>query len=301
MQLRREVLKKNKRFSPTRRQTIVSIAALGTATVINPSTIFSVTPAKASVKFAVIGDWGIGDKNQFDTAKQLLATYRQTPFDFVLTVGDNIYPDGNARLLASRFEQPYAGLLQAGVPFYAILGNHDVINGRREQTQYPLFNMQGQNYYSLKRGKGLVEIFALDSTDFNNTQAGWLENGLKTSNAKWKICAFHHPIYSSARTHGSDFKLRKKLEPLFIRYGVNMVLSGHDHTYERTHPQQNINYFVTGAAGQIRYGDVILNSELRAASFDRDNHFMLIETKHAEINFQAISRIGTVVDSGSLK
>ena len=95
--------------------------------------------------------------------------------------------------------------------------------------------------------------------------------------------------------------MRKRLEPLFTRYGVNLALSGHDHVYERTIPQQGTQYFVSGAGGKCRRGDVDRGSSLRAASFDEDNHFMVFEVDDSRVNFQAISETGLVVDNGSIK
>lgn len=161
--------------------------------------------------------------------------------------------------------------------------------------------MGGHCYYKLERGGGLVDFFMLDSTDFDSTQATWLESSLRASRAKWKIAVFHHPIYSSGRTHGSAMSLRKRLEPLLTRYGVSVVFSGHDHTYERTHPQQGIQYFVSGAGGKCRRGDVDKGSSIRAASFDEDNHFMVIEIDDNQVSFQAISETGLIVDNGLVK
>jgi 3',5'-cyclic AMP phosphodiesterase CpdA len=141
-------------------------------------------------------------------------------------------------------------------------------------------------------------LFMLDSTDCDAAQLGWLEQRLKSSTAHWKIAVFHHPIYSSGKRHGSDEDLRRKLEPLFVRYGVNAVFSGHDHFYERTKPQHGIHYFVTGAGGKTRRGGVDLDSPIRAQSYDEDNHFMLIEADHSRISFQAISETGGVIDRG---
>jgi hypothetical protein len=112
---------------------------------------------------------------------------------------------------------------------------------------------------------------------------------------------FHHPIYSSGKKHGSALGLRKQLEPLFTRYGVNLALSGHDHIYERTKPQQGIQYFVTGAGGKCRRGDINLKSDFRALTFDEDNHYMVFEIEDKQIGFKAISETGTVIDSGSIK
>jgi predicted MPP superfamily phosphohydrolase len=285
----------------TRRQALRSIATITAGAVVIPRSIFGATPAKNSVRFAAIGDFGTGDDRQAEISSLILREHKASPLDLVLTVGDNIYPDGGARHFVKKFERPYAGLLNEGVKFHAVLGNHDVRDGRKDQCGYPLFNMNGQRYYTIKKGDGLVEFFMVDSTDFGLTQAGWLESALRASTAKWKIAVFHHPIYSSAETHGSDLRLRRVIEPLLVRYGVNVVFSGHDHVYERVRPQQGIQYFVTGAGGKVREGDIDMRSPFREMSFDRDNHYMLVEVDDRRISFRAIARSGAVIDSGTIK
>ena len=111
----------------------------------------------------------------------------------------------------------------------------------------------------------------------------------------------HHPLYSSAKRHGSDLRIRNLLEPLFTRYHVQVVFAGHDHVYERTKPQQGIQYFITGAGGKMRRGDINLKSELRASSYDEDNSFMVIEVDENEMSFKSISEKGEVVDSGIIR
>jgi 3',5'-cyclic AMP phosphodiesterase CpdA len=289
-----------KRNGITRRQALASIATISAGALIKPSSIFC-SPVNDKIRFAVIGDWGTGDRHQFGVASQMFAAHQRTPFDFVISAGDNIYPNGNARYFDRNFEQPFSNLLKDRIKFYAVLGNHDVDEGRQEQCQYPLFNMGGRNYYKIERGNGVAEFFMLDSNDYGATQATWLESSLRDSKAKWKIAVFHHPIYSSGKQHGSAIGLRKRLEPLFTRYGVNLGLSGHDHIYERTKPQQGIQYFVSGAAGKVRRGDIDRGSGLTAASFDDDNHFMVIEIGDNQASFQAISETGVVVDNGLIK
>jgi predicted MPP superfamily phosphohydrolase len=284
----------------TRRQALFSLATISAGAFIKPSSVFC-SPIDDKIRFAVIGDWGTGDKNQHGIGRQILEAHHRVPFDFVISAGDNIYPNGSGRYFNSNFEQPFAGLLNDRIKFYAVLGNHDVREGRQDQCQYALFNMSGQNYYKIERGNGMAEFFMLDSTDFGATQHTWLESSLRESKAKWKIAVFHHPIYSSGKTHGSDIDLRKRLEPLFKRYGVNVALSGHDHIYERTHPQQGIQYFVSGAGGKVRRGDVDRGSGLSAASFDDDNHFMVIEIGDSQMSFEAISETGDVIDKGLVK
>jgi 3',5'-cyclic AMP phosphodiesterase CpdA len=173
--------------------------------------------------------------------------------------------------------------------------------GRKDQLHYPLFNMDGSNYYTISRGNGLVDFFMLDSTALDAGQVTWLENSLRMSRATWKVACMHHPLYSSGKKHGSETRLRASLEPLFKRYHVQVVFAGHDHVYERTKPQRGIQYFITGAGGKMRRGDIDMKSPLRAVSYDQDNSFMLIEVDESEINFKSISEKGDVVDSGIIK
>lgn len=293
-------MKQSKSNLITRRQALVSLATISAGAIIKPSSIFC-SPVKDKIRFAVIGDWGSGDSDQVNTAKQMFASHQRDSFDFIISAGDNIYPNGSGRYFGRNFEQPFSDLLKDRVKFYAVLGNHDVESGRKDQLEYPLFNMGGQNCYKIERGQGLADFFMLDSTDFGATQTTWLESSLRDSKAKWKIAVFHHPIYSSGKKHGSATGLRRILEPMFTRYGVQVAFSGHDHIYERTVPQQGIQYFVSGAGGRIRRGDVDLGSRFRAASYDENSHFMLIEVDDKQVSFQAVSEAGAVVDNGLIK
>jgi len=285
----------------TRREAILSIATISAGALLKPSSIFATTPVKNSMRFAVIGDWGTGDRDGIGVAEQMFSTHKQSPLDFIVAAGDNVYPNGSGRYFTKAIEQPFSGMIRDRVPFYAVLGNHDVEEGRQDQCQYPLFNMGGKNYYTVSQCDGLAELFMLDSTDFDDAQMNWTDQALRTSGAKWKIVVLHHPLYSSGKKHGSAMGLRRRLEPLLTRYGVQAVFSGHDHIYERTRPQQGIQYFVTGAGGKTRRGDIDLKSDFREVTYDEDNHFMLIDVEDKQINFKAINEGGSIVDSGSIK
>lgn len=250
-----------------------------------------------SLKFAVIGDNGNGEQAQYDLAEQMAVSHQQFPFKLVLMVGDNLYGSERPQDFARKFEIPYKTLLDEDVTFYASLGNHD----SREQRYYKPFNMDGKLYYSFKAPKQDVRFFALESTYMDEDQLQWLEKELKNSGEKWKICYFHHPLYSSARRHGSELKLRAVLEPLFVKYGVSLVLNGHDHVYERIKPQHGIHYFVTGSGGQLRRGDLRKGSPLTAAGDDTDRVFMMMEINKDTCWFAAVNQSGTVVDSGSFE
>jgi hypothetical protein len=247
-----------------------------------------------SLKFAAIGDNGTGDREQYEVAQQMTAMHARFPFDLVIMLGDNMYGGQRPADFVKKFEQPYAALLAANVKFQASLGNHD----RPENVSYGPFNMNGQRYYTYVRQN--VRFFALDSTLMDSKQLEWLEAALRDAREEWKIPYFHHPLYSNASRHGSSVDLRLLLEPLFVKYGVNVVFSGHDHVYERLKPQKGIYYFVSGAAGQLRRGNME-SSPQTAAAFDQDQSFMLVEVAGSEMFFQAISRTGRTVDSGVIR
>ncbi len=257
------------------------------------------TPAGA-VRFIAFGDAGTGDRPQYDLARAMAAHHQNQPYDTALLLGDNIYPDGNLADVSAKFERPYAELLRRGVTFQAVLGNHDIRKGREAQINYPNFNMSGRAYYSFTRGAGLVEFFALDSNDFDRRQRQWLEQALRASRAKWKIAYFHHPIYSSGEKHGSDLRLRAELEPLFVRHGVAAAFSGHDHTYERTKPQQGVQYFVAGSGGKLRRGDLKRDTIFFASGSDEASSFMSVEITPEKFSFKTIDVAGRVIDSGEL-
>ncbi len=244
-----------------------------------------------SVHFAVFGDMGTGGLPQKQVAEIMWQARQIFPYDIVLMTGDNMYGGESPRDYENKFTQPYQQLLQAGVKFYASLGNHDNAN----QRFFKDFNMNGNEYYTFKKEN--IRFFALNSNYMAPAQLKWLEEELKNSGSDWKVCFFHHPPYSSGKQHGSDKELRRVVEPLFVKYGVAVVFTGHEHFYERIKPQQGIYYFVTGAGGKLRPGDV-KPSQLTEKAFDQDQHFMLIEVLQDEMHFQVISRTGKTIDSG---
>ena len=250
--------------------------------------------APDSVKFAAIGDAGSGDSAQYDIANQMARFHAKFPFDRVIMLGDNIYGGQGAQDLVKKFSQPYKALLDMGVKFYASLGNHDdPVNSR-----YPCGTWAASGTTPTRRKN--VRFFALDSNKVDQKELAWLENALKSSQEDWKICYFHHPLYSDGGTHGSAVDVRVVFEPLFVTYGVNVVFAGHDHIYERLTPQKGIYYFVEGAAGQLRKGDA-KRSAMTAVAFDQDVSFMLVEIDGNQLSFQTISRTGTTVDSGTIQ
>ena len=144
-----------------------------------------------------------------------------------------------------------------------------------------------------------VRFFVLDSRGFDPDQLAWLQSELAKSETAWKICYFHHPIYTDGRYASAARVLRLALEPILIKGDVDVVLSGHEHLYERIKPQHGISYFISGGAGSLRKGD-ITPSPRTARGFDTDYHFMMMEVSGDTLYFQAISRTGETVDAGAI-
>ena len=245
-----------------------------------------------SVKFAVLGDWGDGSSGQMAMAAEMMRTHQRFPYEFVITVGDNIYGSERPQDFERKFEIPYKWLLDRDVRFYASLGNHD----QPEQAFYKPFNMGGKVYYSFSKAN--VKFIALQSDYLNPEHIAWLQKELEGSREDWKIPYFHHPPYSSGGRHGSHVPQREVLEPLFVKHNVSVVFTGHDHIYERVKPQQGIVYFVAGSGGKLRGGDIDRTTGLTAVANARERVFVICEISGDELVFNAVSQSGAVIDSG---
>ena len=248
-----------------------------------------------SVRWAVIGDNGTGEGPELEVANQMERYWSVVKFDFVTMDGDNIYGGHSPRDFKLKFEDPYKPLLDENVKFYASLGNHD---DAQLEINYKPYGMGGNRYYTFEKKN--VEFFVLDSNYMTPQQLSWLEDKLKSSNAKWKIAYFHHPLYTCAKYHGPDIDLRNQLMPLFTKYGVNAVWSGHEHVYEHLKPQQGIYFFLEGESGELRFHNIRTSCDLDLVHLDTDRSFMLVEIDGDQMYFQTIARSGRTIDSGQL-
>jgi len=273
----------------------VTLAVVVSALSLSAAQQTTLPNKEGSLKFAVIGDSGTGGSSQMRVARQLATSRASFPFELTLMLGDNMYGGERPDDFVDKFERPYRPLLDAGVKFYAALGNHDDPN----QRFYKAFNMNGERYYSFKAPQGSVRFFALDSNYVDKAQLAWLEKELTASDSDWKIGFFHHPLYSSGDKHGSDVVLREQLEPLFLKHGVDLVLTGHEHFYERLKPQKGIHYIISGSAAKLRRGN-IAKSELTAKGFDQGYTFLLIKIDGDRLSFQALTDEGKIVDAGTI-
>ena len=252
----------------------------------------SATPV-ATVRFAVIGDFGLAGPHEQAVA-DLVHSWHP---DFIVTTGDNNYPNGARETMAQNVLQYYGDEVRQH-RFFPALGNHDWRSGIDAHLE--TFDLPGnERYYDVLWGP--VHLFILDSDtnepdgiDADSPQAQWLRRELAASSAPWKLVVAHHPPYSSGR-HGST----PRLQWPFARWGADAVLSGHDHTYERI-LRDGIVYFVNGLGGKSRYKfrDVVQGSEVR---YNEDYGAMLVEAGADSITFRFINIHGQVVDVYTLK
>ena len=248
--------------------------------------------APDTVRFLAVADTGSGDANQRAVGQQMALAHKRRPVDLVVLGGDNIYPSGDLSMVESTFQRPYAELLRAGVPFHAVLGNHDIRTANGDpQVAYKPFGMKGR-YYNLRRGP--VEFFMLDTNgnaDWQR-QISWLRAVLAQSRAPWKVVVGHHPIYSSG-FYGNDPHLAAKLTALMRRHGVQLYINGHEHNYERSKPIQGITYLVVGGGGASLRPVLATNQSARAASVFS---FAEITASPVELKLWAWDKNGQPID-----
>jgi len=245
-----------------------------------------------SVRFLVLGDAGTGDRAQYQVGDQIARYHRVFPFRFAILLGDNLYGAERPQDYARKFELPYKALLDAKVEFHAALGNHDDPN----QRFYKPFSLGGARYRSFTAGP--VTFYVIDSNYLDPKQVAWLEEELKKPRTPWRIAYFHHPLYTTAR-RGPEVELRMILEPLFVKYGVDVVFQGHEHVYERLVPQKGVFYFTAGGSAKLRSGDV-RSGDLIEVGYARDRTFMLVEVTGNSLFFQTVNRRGDTVDRGMI-
>jgi predicted phosphodiesterase len=211
------------------------------------------------------------------------------PFDLVITTGDNIYPDGRPALFESKFFDPMSCLLDRGVRFHAVLGNHDIIRLQgRAEVHHPNFGMDGRNYVVRESGVRFVMADSNRPMDFT-----WLRQATRAQEGdRWTIVVFHHPVHSPAAQHGPSPWLQD-LPELFARRGVDLVLNGHDHLYAVTEPLDRIRYVVTGGGGAGLYD--CLPSAVTEVCIER-HHFLYVVAGEDRISVRAVPTSGVAFD-----
>ncbi len=291
---------------------IVMLIVLGGCAPLGQRDVLEVdaTPApltcEGTVRLAVVGDFGEAGQPEADVATLVNGW---SP-DYILTVGDNNYPDGEARTIDENIGQyfhqyigDYQGEYGEGAAenrFFPALGNHDWRTGSI-QAHLDYFTLPGnERYYDVVLGP--VHLFVIDSDSkepdgrkADSDQARWLQERMAASTAPWKIVTLHHAPYSSGKRHGNDTETQWS----YAEWGADAVLAGHDHTYERL-LIDDIVYFVNGLGGRQRiyaFDDPIPGSAVR---YNQDYGAMRVDADESCINFSFYNRSGEQIDSYTL-
>lgn len=240
-----------------------------------------------ALRLAVAGDVGTGGAAELATAKAMVTAAADRPFDGLVLLGDNVYPNGDPARLGATVFDPFKPVLSQGAQLLPVLGNHDV------EAQVAPLGMPGRWY---AKTLGPVLFIGLDSTKTADpTQRAWLERTLSTATQPWKVVALHHPPYS-AGWHGSSQNVRSAFEPLFERYGVQLVLAGHDHDYQRSTPINGVTYLVSGGAAKLRKTG---RADFTAVSWST-YHFVDIAAWPDHLLIRAVGQDGLVLDSATI-
>jgi Calcineurin-like phosphoesterase len=204
--------------------------------------------AQTRVVFLAAGDYGVGGSRERALGMRMKGYEARRPANMLVFLGDNDYTRSPARF-RENWRRSFGWARRGGLRVAGVLGNHDYEVGRG-RYQFRLLGMPGPYYM---RRLGDAQLFFLDSNDVRDRQTAWLEQQLAESTSTWKIAVLHHPPYTCGG-HSGDSRVQQRWVPLFEEYGVQLVLSGHDHNYQRFHGPNGIRYVVHGggAAGLYR-------------------------------------------------
>jgi hypothetical protein len=239
----------------------------------------------------VKGDWGAGTSAQQQVTAEMCAIRKSIPFRYVVTTGDNFYsPDGNAT--QSNFYGPEQCLIAyPGNTWRAVWGNHD-LGGPSTGTVLG----SPHRYYTWSVGQ--TQFFMLDANDpGNSSQRAWLERTLGASRAHVKIVVFHQPAFTSG-LHTDNIGVQQNWVPLFVRYHVTLVLTGHNHDYEHL-KVDGIDFVVSGGGGQSSYP--CLRVEPGAVRCVAAYHFLLVTVASRTVTVRAIRPSGEELDRFEIK
>lgn len=201
-------------------------------------------PTGAATRILAVGDFGVGGSTERATGAAIKTWEADHPAGLLLTLGDNDYTE-SPPAFRRNWHDAFGWLEAAGVRPRGTLGNHDVrVDGGR--YEFKALRMPSSHY---QRSRKDFDLFVLNSNSVGDRQTRWLKRHLAASTATWKIVSFHHPAFSCGG-YLSNPAVASRWVPLFERYGVALVLSGHDHNYQRFAPRNGITYVVHGGGGQ---------------------------------------------------
>lgn len=255
---------------------LTQLAPLATATL---------PRAREPLRFVALGDSGTGGAAQQAIARRISAV----TFDLMLFLGDIAYEDGSAAQLQSKFFAVYRDFLRY-VPAYPAMGNHE----RRTRLGRPYLEAfvlpEPERYYSFEWGD--VHFVAIDTTHRDAKQLVWLEDDLAHNKLPWVIVFGHHPMYTNS-LRGSQMWIRQAFANIFTRHHVDLVLTGHEHQYERFRVA-GVSYVVSGGGG----GQLTrFFGRSRALKQSTVHHFLSFEVTAKELAMKAIDISGNEIET----
>jgi hypothetical protein len=249
-------------------------------------------------RFMVMGDYGVGTDDQQAVADAMKDFYGEFGSDAIVTTGDNVYPSGEPEDFDIAWSEPFSWVEGTSLRVIPSLGNHDVIDDGGQPVM-DFFDMPGPYY---ETSVGDADIFVLDGNDvLDPKQAAWLRKHLSRSDAAWQIAVFHQPAFSCAR-HDSTPEVIDRWVPIFASEGVDLVLNGHDHNYQRFGPVDGVTYVVTGGGGNFldEAEECPATVPERVAADGEHHHFVAIAGSEDQLKARVIGVDEKTIDHFTL-
>jgi hypothetical protein len=261
-----------------------------------PTSALPAPIAGADSGFIAFGDAGTGGITQTevaDTMERWVASGHRV--NALVEAGDDVYPDGNPALFTAALDTPYRNL-RASRPLWVALGNHDVMAGYGDD-QLRHLGLPDLPYAKTLPG---VQLLFLDGNDPDSEQAQWLEAQLSQPGPALRVVVFHQPAYSCA-AHGNTPAVIQWWVPIFEKHRVALVISGHDHYYERFKSANDVTYVVTGGGGAAIYARSASCTGTPPSQFTASrHHFVGIEVRSRTMTLTVVARTGEVLETTTI-
>jgi 3',5'-cyclic AMP phosphodiesterase CpdA len=281
----------------TRRGAILFVLALSLAACSEPpqptAPLRQASEVDGALGFVVIGDFGSGAQAEYDVARAIRAWSEDHPVDALVTTGDNIYENGHPERFDEAWHRPYGWLEDQGIEVVASLGNHDI----RTDDGQPVMRLLEMPWFWFSHRLGPVEFVVLDGNrPDDEDQARFMRTVLRESEAAWQVVLIHQPPYSCADEHGSS-EASQELVPAMAQDGADLVLSGHDHTYQRFPEIQGITFVVSGGGGHYLDGLAPCpeGTPQPQAAFADTHHFLFVRASEEALTIRAVRVPGSEV------
>ncbi len=269
-----------------------------------------------SINFLVIGDWGRGGEfHQKDVADKMGEEATKNHAIFILSMGDNFYPDGVISTADPQWNKSFEDIYTAyslNVPWYTAFGNHDYRGSIQAQLDYSKVSRRWrtkERYYSFERAipnsTEKAIFIVIDTNPFDGSldrsshsdlskqngtlQLAWLDSTLANTTATWKIVIGHHPLYTTGVRRGKMTDVRNSILPIFEKHKVDIYFAGHEHDLQHQKPKGFTHYFVSGAGSEVR---PVTKDSLQTKFAVSDHGFMSVQLQKDTLRLEVINYLG---------